>query len=159
MNFQYWKTLLHVQNSSVYIQDGNPSMNNRLSKEFDIKNFHNDIKNRTDRIMINNMFIVDKDVKNSLISRINVCFGGYRCRNGFYYHLLFKITDIPSDDLNKYIYFDPIKRELSKKIVAGKKLYLNMYVQVYKPFNHNKIFTNEYFFNYTAIDIHKGKRL
>ena len=137
----------------------NPSMDNRLPKEFDIENFHVDELNDIRRTILKNCdLIVDEDVKNRLIRRINICRGEFTCRGGFYYQLLFKITDIPSDDLDKYVCFNPIKRKLSEKVVGGKKLYWNIYVKIFKPFNDNGMFTNKYFFKYTATISINGKR-
>ena len=137
----------------------NSSMDNLLPKEFNIENFHDEGLNYSCKTILNKCdLIVDEDVKNRLISRINICCGEFACSGGFYYQLLFKITDIPSDDLDKYVCFNPIKRKLSEKVVGGKKLYWNIYVKIFKPFNDNGMFTNKYFFKYTATISINGKR-
>ena len=128
----------------------NLSMNDRLSKEFDIKNFHGDMRGDMRVRHEECELIMDKNTINSLITERNYCYSKVNRGDGFLYEASFEITDIPSDDLNKYIYFDPIKRKLSEKVIDGKKLYWNMYVKIYKPFNPNRIFTNEYFYNYTV---------
>lgn len=157
MNFLCGKNIVACNEFFRICSNEDPSMDNRLPKEFDIKNFHD--LNDCRRTIFNKCdLVVDDNVKNRLISRINICCGEFACGGGFYYQLLFKITDIPSDDHDKYVCFDPIKRKLSEKVVGGKKLYWNINVKIIKPFNDNGIFTNKYFFKYTATISMNGKK-
>jgi len=58
-----------------------------------------------------------------------------------------KITNVESDGQN--IILDRITHKFSSKIIEKNTLCLNLYIQLLKPFNHDEIFTDQYFVNVT----------
>jgi len=124
----------------------NTWINNRVPRDFDVRNFHYNCKKSNHCIHL----VMNPNDKHTLINTKSCQLSGPHCMNGFYCNLSLKITTIPSDYTfnGTYMYFDTNQGELLPRNVTCDKLYLNLFIQLSKPFNHNDIFTDGYFIDF-----------
>jgi hypothetical protein len=150
-NMEFYR-IYSNKNTWIYIGDIG-DIGERIG--FDVKNFYYESAEYMKNKCIHHTHLsLSENIKNNLIKENKRMYNVQHCGNGFNFRLTLNIKEHPLKD--KYIYLDTKKHKLIEKIASGNKKCLNLFIQIYKPFNQNSMFTSQYYVD-LSIELSVGK--